>query len=294
MKTITVFTPTYNRAHLLANAYESLKAQTVKDFEWLIVDDGSADNTKSVVDTFIQEGIVEIQYVYQENRGQYWAHNTALKYAKGELLAFLDSDDVYTPNAIERILFYYEQIRDNDEFAGVAGLKADSRGDVVGSNVDFQILDCSSLDFKYKYRHHFKGDCLECFKMKIACLYPFPEFAGKSVPNGLVWNRIAANYKLRYFAEVMYLYEWSDDSLSRTVIRNRRSTPEAYLLYYSELSNYDIPLWYKIRSAINYWRFAFCARISFKEKFRGITVWKSILGLPAGFLFYVRDSLIKE
>lgn len=292
MKTITVFTPTYNRGHLLVDAYKSLLAQTVKDFLWLIIDDGSTDDTKSIVESFQKEGCINIKYVYQENHGQYWAHNTALKNAEGELLAFLDSDDVYTPNAIERILFYYNQIKEDDDFAGVAGLKADKSGKVVGGKVDYDVLDCSILD--YRYRYHYKGDKLECFKLKDARLYPFPEFNGKYAPNALIWNRISSSKKLRYFAEIVHLYDWSEDSMSRTIIKNRRSTPDAYLLYYSELSNYDIPLWYKIRSAINYWRFAPCSSKGLLEKLRGINLWKSILGLPLGILCYVHDTFVKE
>ena len=155
-----------------------------------------------------------------------------------------------------------------------------------------RVLDCSILD--YRYRYHYKGDKLECFKLKYARLYPFPEFNGKFVPNALIWNRISSSKKLRYFAEIVHLYDWSEDSMSRTIIKNRRSTPDAYLLYYSELSNYDIPLWYKIRSAINYWRFAPCSQKGLLEKLRGISLWKSLLGLPPGVLFYIRDSFIKE
>jgi glycosyltransferase involved in cell wall biosynthesis len=287
-KTITVFTPTYNRAHLLPVAYNSLKCQTVMDFEWLIVDDGSTDNTRAVVDAFIAEGAMDIRYVWQENRGQYFAHNTALDHACGELLSFLDSDDSYTPQAMERIIYYYNQIKDNDTFAGVCGLKADRSGRIIGGG-GLPLLDCTVIDYRYRYKQ--KGDKAECFKLKYARECPFPVFEGKYSPNALVWNRIGHVRKLRYFAEVCMICEWCDDSMSRTVTANRRSTPDAYLLHYSELSNYRIPFWQKLRAGINYWRFAPCSHRNFVDKWRGITQWKSIIGLPAGLLFYLCDTL---
>ena len=103
MVAVTIFTPTYNRASLLVKAYNSLKTQTCFDFEWLIIDDGSTDNTKSLVDSFIDEGLINIRYYYQENRGQYYAHNTAARLAKGELFTFLDSDDAYLEQTVERL-----------------------------------------------------------------------------------------------------------------------------------------------------------------------------------------------
>lgn len=288
MKTITVFTPTYNRAELLKNAYESLKKQTVKDFEWLIVDDGSTDDTKQVVESFISEKILDIKYIYQENRGQYFAHNTAAKYAESELFTFLDSDDVYLDNTIEILLSYFNQIKLDDSFAGIAGLKAGRNGKIVGGNVDYDVLDCTVIDFRYKYKY--KGDKLESFRTSLIKQFLFPIYEGKYVPNALIWNRISNKLKIRYFAKVVEYYELSSDSMSYTIIQNRRSTPDAYLLYYSELSKYDIPFYFKLRSAINFWRFAVCSKKSFKEKLSYMESWKNILAIPLGYLCYYIDN----
>lgn len=288
MKRVTVFTPTYNRAHLLKNAYESLKRQTEKNFEWLIVDDGSKDDTKAVVESFISENILDIKYVYQENRGQYFAHNTAAKYAESELFTFLDSDDVYLDNTVELLLYYYDQIKDDPSFAGVAGLKADRRGNIVGGNVDYEVLDSSVVDFRYKYKY--KGDKLESFRTSLIKQYLFPVYNGKYVPNALIWNRISNKLKLRYFAKIVEYYELGTDSMSHTIIQNRRSTPDAYLLYYSELSKYKIPVYFKIRSAINFWRFAKCSDKTLLEKFKYMEFWKNIVACPLGYICYYIDS----
>lgn len=288
MKTVTVFTPTYNRANLLVNAYESLKKQTCKDFEWLIVDDGSIDNTREVVDGFIKENIVDIKYIHQENRGQYFAHNTAAEYADSQFFTFLDSDDVYTSDAVERLIFYSNQISDKDDFAGVAGLKADFKGNIRGGDVAYDILDCSIIEYRYKYCY--KGDKLECFKTPLIKETLFPVFKGKYVPNALVWNRIGCMLKMRYFNEILYYCEYAGDSMSLSIVKNRQSTPDAYLLYYSELSNYPIPVYYKIRSSINYWRFAFYSHGSFGDKLKQMGYWKSFLGFPLGCLCFLIDK----
>lgn len=289
MIAVTVFTPTYNRASLLVKAYNSLKAQTCFDFEWLIIDDGSTDNTKDIVDDFIGEKVINIRYYYQENRGQYYAHNTAAQLAEGELFTFLDSDDAYLERTVEKLLLYYNQIKNNPDFAGVAGLKATNCGQIVGGEVDYTVLDCSIIDFRYKYGY--KGDRLEAFRTSLIKEYLFPIYDGKFVPNALIWNRISHVLKMRFFSEVVEYYEWSDTSMSRSIIKNRQSTPDAYLLYYAELSNYNIPLYYKIRSSINFWRFAFYSHVSFKRKVAQIGVGKSILGLPLGIICCIVDRV---
>src|SRR2546423_7881993 len=97
----TVFTPTYNRAHTLLRVYESLKKQTFDDFEWLIVDDGSTDDTPTLVKQWISDGILTIRYVFQENAGKHVCINVATKLARGRYIATIDSDDWYVPTALE-------------------------------------------------------------------------------------------------------------------------------------------------------------------------------------------------
>ena len=105
----TVFTPTYNRAGLLTELYESLKIQTYKNFEWLIIDDGSADNTEETVKEFQKENILKINYIKKENGGKQRAYNLAVENSEGELFICLDSDDKYIPEGLEIILRYWEE-----------------------------------------------------------------------------------------------------------------------------------------------------------------------------------------
>ena len=106
---ITIFTPTYNRDYIIINLYKSLLIQTLKDFEWLIIDDGSTDNTELLVSSFIKDNKINIRYIKQQNGGKHRAINKALEEAKGELFFIVDSDDQLVDNAIERILYYFDQ-----------------------------------------------------------------------------------------------------------------------------------------------------------------------------------------
>ena len=108
--TLTIFTPTYNRAYTLHLCYESLKRQTSKDFVWLIVDDGSTDNTKEVVENWISENEVSIRYHYQDNQGMHGAHNTAYELIDTELNVCIDSDDYMPDDAVEKIVLFWNRI----------------------------------------------------------------------------------------------------------------------------------------------------------------------------------------
>lgn len=290
MKKLTIFTPTYNRESLLPRAYASLKRQTCKNFQWLIIDDGSQDNTRTLIDSYKQENEIDIVYIYQENRGQYYATNTAITNARSELFAFLDSDDYLSDSAVERLIYYFEQIRDDESYAGVAGLKAYFDGRCVGGEVDYDILNCTNIDYRYKFRY--TGDKYECFKTELIKQHLFPTYDGKYAPNALLWNRMSNKKMLRFFNEKLYFCEYVEGSMSSTIVKNRQSTPDAYLLHYSELSKYNIPLWLKFRAAINFWRFAPYSEKSISEKIKQLGVFKTLFSFIPGFLMYLRDPKI--
>ena len=109
MKTLTIFTPAYNRAHTIGRTYESLCRQTCKDFEWLIVDDGSSDNTRALVEGWIKENRIPIRYIYQQNQGMHGAHNTAYRNIETELNTCIDSDDYMPDDAVEKIITFWKR-----------------------------------------------------------------------------------------------------------------------------------------------------------------------------------------
>lgn len=256
---ITIFTPTYNRAHLLPILYISICNQSYRDFEWLIVDDGSTDSTHELVNKWSEEASFSIRYIYQENGGKHRAINKGAQEAQGDLLYIVDSDDKLPYDALESISFYYNQVKDDNEFAGVCGLKAYYDGKLVQPKVGYEVMDCKGLDYNYKLKLF--GGKAEAVKTDVIRQYQFPEFEGeKYCGESAIWNRIGAEYKFRYFSKVTYLCEFYEDGLTKNSIKNRMNSPLSAMYIYKDLCDFDVPYGVKIKAAINYWRFYFCEK----------------------------------
>ena len=287
---ISVFTPTYNRATLLSRLYNSLKEQTYKNFEWIIVDDGSYDNTKEVVETFIRKGHINIQFVCQQNGGKHRAINNGAQLAKGELFFIVDSDDLLPHTALEVVVDNYKSIEDNNLFAGVSGIDGYLDGNSVGTGLPLEVMDCNSVDIRYKY--HVKGDLKEVFRTSVMKEFPFPEIdGGRFCPEVLVWNRIAQKYKLRYFNKVIYQVEYLDGGLTSAIIKNRMNSPVASMMCYAEMNQLDIPVKDKLKAAVNYWRFRLCYYGN-----GGYPKLHSIWNLvaPLGWLMHLNDIRVNK
>ncbi len=214
---ITVFTPTYNRVHLLRRLYESLIGQTVYNFEWLVVDDESTDNTKIFLEEVSSSSLpFSFRYYVQMHGGKHRAINLALKQAKGEYFFIVDSDDWLPENAIELIIGWLKGIQGLPALCGIAGQKALADGKPVGSSFQGkEYVDASSLERK---KLHIEGDKAEVFNTEVLRKHPFPAFDGEFfVTEAVCWNAIAADgYKLRWYQEPIYYCEYLEDGLTKT------------------------------------------------------------------------------
>lgn len=304
--TITVFTPSYNRAHLLHVAFDSLCEQCVDsdfNFEWLIVDDGSTDNTEEVVKGFIAEKKIPIRYVKKPNGGKHTAINVGAREAKGELFLILDSDDSLPKNSLKIILEQYNLVKNEENIAGVCGLMAHHDGTRIGSGYPKNCIIASSIEQRYTYK--VTGDVAEVFKTSVFREFPFPEVQGERFcPEDLVWNRIAQKYKLYCFNKVIYYRDYLDGGLTDNIMRVRRLSPIASMTYYAELFNFDsdgplylphkeeyfkLPFGQKIKAAINYWRFT-PLRYYGKLKEMHMMNIVSLCALPIGILMRLNDK----
>ena len=283
---ITVITPTYNRAAMLANVYKSLCSQTYTDLEWIIVDDGSTDDTSQVVNGFIQQNELLIHYFSKRNGGKHTAINEGVKHAKGELFLILDSDDCLTNDSLEIIDYYWKQVKGDEAFCGVCGRIAHRDGVLIGTPFEKDTLDMSYIDCRYKYG--IVGDMIEVVKTDVMRLFPFPEFPNeKFCPEAIVWNRIGSRYKMRYFNKVVYLRDYLEGGLTDKIVQLRMNSPLASMTCYSELTKYDIPYLQKVKAAINYWRFSMCS----KTKKSQITISKLwFWTFPLGVIMNCRDK----
>jgi glycosyltransferase involved in cell wall biosynthesis len=281
---ITLFTPVYNRARIIENLYNTICQQTFKDFEWLIVDDGSSDNISEVIGRFIAEGKIIIRFYSQKNGGKHRAINKGVSLANGELFFIVDSDDTITPDALEQLNKYYQQIKDNEKFAGVSGYRCLPGGEKVYNHPEQEILDCNNLEFGYKYNQI--GGTAEAYKTSILRQYPFPDIEGeKFCAESLIWNRIAQNYSLRFFNKSIYIWNYLPDGLTSASIRNRMKSPIYAMLNYLEQLDMDIPVKRKIKCAINYWRFFYCSQRNNIPHTRK----RYFFLAPVGYLVHLRD-----
>lgn len=294
---ITVFTPTYNRAHLLSRLYDSLCKQTYIDFEWVIVDDGSSDKTDEVVLSFISDKLFSINYIKQKNGGKHRAINRGVKEAKGELFLILDSDDSLPEHSLETIANYYNQIKNDKSFGGVAGYMAHHDGTVIGQCETDGVIDATSSEYRFKY--HATGDMCEVIRTKVLREFPFPEIVEeKFVPETLVLYQIARKYKLRWFKEVIYYRDYLEGGLTDKIVTIRMNSPYSTMLAYKTKLLSKIPLLQKIKSAINFYRFSFCVTHSHyvKVKESGVKVphinfiW--FFCAPIGFILHLKDKRV--
>ena len=281
---ITIFTPTYNRAYSLPRLYQSLCEQTWKDFEWIIVDDGSTDNTEDLIKEYILENKISIQYIKQTNGGKHRATNNGVKLAKGELFFIVDSDDYLTADAVQWIESEYQDIQSYSEYAGLSGILTYLNGEKAGGGGYFSPIDCNAIDIRIK--HHVKGDLSEIFRTDVLKEFPFPEIVGeKFCPEALVWDRIATKYIMRFVHKGIYVCEYLPDGLTAKITKIRMQSPVASCLHYSEYLQANLPLYLKIKTAINYWRFSFCKSPHKKPKIS----YKWLFALPLGWLMHVKD-----
>ena len=257
MPLITVFTPTFNRAQTLNRVYQSLLNQTFRDFEWIIVDDGSLDGTSKLVQEWICDGVFNIRYFYQRNLGKHFAFNVGVIEASGELFLPLDSDDACVSWALERFSFHWDSIPSNirDLYSGITCLCYDQKGKVIGGALPSQTIDGHPYEVMSSLNR--KGEMWGFHRTEILRQFKFPEIPGeKFVPEGLIWNRIGKEYLIRFINEPLREYYDSKDGLSNGNIQLRINNPISTIAYYSELLYLPLPIYSLLKAAINIWRFS--------------------------------------
>lgn len=284
MEKITVFTPTYNRAHTLPKLYQSLCEQTFRDFEWIVVDDGSMDETAGLLRKIEKENRLKFRYIVSENGGKHRAINRGVAMANGYLFMIVDSDD-YLANAhvLSEIAGCIPFLEKNACFCAVAGNKISERGTIIGSCVPWDVLDTDFID--YRERYEIKGDRAEVIKTSVMKEFPFPEIEGeKFCPEGLVWNRMAMRYKVRYLNRPYVVCEYLPGGLSDRIKELRKESPRAFMAYYSEYSRYRVSLRSKIKSALAYWAVFFKSDGSFSETIKEMGGYIGLL--PFGWILH--------
>lgn len=228
MKTLTIFTPSYNRAYCLHKCYESLVNQKNQDFLWLIIDDGSTDNTKDIVKEWMSENKIKIKYQYQENQGMHGAHNTAYEIINTKLNTCIDSDDCASPDAVEKILNAWQVIKDKKEFAGLVGLDADQDGNIIGTKIPEHLTKTTLYDIYNK--HGVIGDKKLVYRTEVVKKYPsYPIYEEERfVPLGYLYQLIDQDYKLYPVNEFFCEVEYMQDGSSMNMLKQYRRHPKGF------------------------------------------------------------------
>jgi len=228
---LTIFTPAYNRAHTIGRTYESLKKQNCKEFIWLIIDDGSTDNTSELVEQWKNESCgFEIRYIYKENGGMHTAHNIAYENIDTELNMCIDSDDCLAEEAVQKILNKWEAIKDFG-YAGIIGLDADmNTGEIIGSKFPEDMWETTLVEY---YAKGGKGDKKLVYRTDVINRYPpYPVFAGeKYVALAYKYRLIDNDYKLAVLNEVLCNVEYQTDGSSGTMYKQYLKNPRGFAFW---------------------------------------------------------------
>lgn len=284
MTSITVFTPTYNRAHLLPQLYKSLSEQTNKTFCWLIIDDGSSDETKALVKTWQQESLFEIEYHYQVNQGMVAAHNTAHYIMNTDLCVCIDFDDYMPYNGIDNILKLWEEYG-NENCAGLIGLDAYPNQDIVGDKFPKDNWECKFSDLE---ANKIFGDKKFVHNRKVFNQFlPYPRFGEEKFPvTSYLYFFIEQKYNYRAFNNVFCIVEYQMDGLSNNLIKQYRESPLSFAHYRKIRMKYAINYKFKIKNTIHY-----ISSMLLAKKYNIIKESPSklitLLTMPLGFLLYL-------
>lgn len=229
MKKITVFTTTYNRAYLLPQLYKSLSNQTNKNFEWLVVDDGSTDNTEKLINSWINEGKLDIRYIFKKNGGMHSGHNVAYKNIHTELNICIDSDDYMPENSIDLILKFWAKNK-NEKYAGVLGLDIYKDGSLV-SNKKFPDDVKSGKYYQLRGKYGLSGDIKFVYRTEIIKKYPdYPEFPNeKFTPLGYKYLLVDQDYEMLFLNEALCVVEYMPDGSTKNIFKQYVNNPNGFL-----------------------------------------------------------------
>ena len=255
MSKLTVLTPTYNRADRLEKLFLSLKTQSVQDFEWVVVDDGSSDNTGKQVVAWMQNAPFPIVYIYKKNGGKHTALNLGISKIVSELTFIVDSDDWLTENAVDIILSYHDKYKERiekEKICGFSFLRAFSDGSV--NTRAFPVDEAVDTYRQQRINNHLLGDKAEVFYTNILKQFPFEEFEGeKFFPEDAVWLKMSGPYKVVHINKVIYYSEYLEGGLTKAGRKMKIRSPYG-MMYRSAvfLNDPDIVLNVKIKMMLLY------------------------------------------
>ena len=284
---ITVFTPTYNRAYIIENLYRSLQRQSFRDFEWLIVDDGSSDNTEEVISRWQSEGNdFPIRYYKKENGGKCRAINHGVDLAAGELFFNVDSDDYLTDDALEKVALWESQLPKNGKFCGVVGNLGTSPTETPNTPWPEAYRDASLLErYPEATSHPIDGERALIFYTEIQKAYKYPEYEGERfITPAVSWNRMAHDgYLVRIFDDIIWVYEYQPDGLTMQGNMRFIKNPRGHAVSIKEKADF---LHFPMKERMMMWYTYYCDHTFCEEPYRlTIKQCADYIGAPLPFMW---------
>lgn len=257
---ITVFTPTYNRAYILSNLYHSLQRQSFRDFEWLIVDDGSTDDTDKLVQSWIDndKNDFNIRYYKKQNGGKCRAINYGVDLAQGILFFNVDSDDYLTDDALEKVDKWEKELPKDGKYCGVVGNLGISATETPNTSFEGPFRDAILLERYSDYSDNpIDGEHAFIFYTEIQKKYKYPEFDGERfVTPAVTWNRMANDgYRVHIYNDIIWIYEYQPDGLTANVGKNFINNPQGHGLWQKEMAEF---CHYNFKKKIMMWFSFYC------------------------------------
>lgn len=229
-KELTIFTPTYNRIELLTKLYKSLLRQTNNNFTWLIIDDGSSDDTTKIVLDWVKKSLIDIKYVYQDNSGKHVAHNKAIELSKTDLFVCVDSDDILTDNAVNLILNYWHKDKVDYSFVGYCFRKGDMNANPTGKNWINDNRTISFFDLYEEYRY--RGELVLVWITKALKKFKFPIFKEeKFVTENVLYYQASYTKQVKLLNDIFYLFEYKPDGYTKQGDKLYYRNPYGYAIY---------------------------------------------------------------
>lgn len=284
---ITIFTPTYNRANTLPRLYESLCNQANKNFKWLVVDDGSSDNTRSLIESWVEEKKIDITYIYQENAGKSVAHNVGVENTDTELFTCVDSDDYLTKDAVEKILGSWLEIKGMDNrIGGLILFRMLNDGQPITIYKD-KSRNRGTLKSFYDDRI-LVGDTMLVFEREKMKWFSFPKIDGENfVPEAYLFDAFNYYYDFYLVPEYVYVGEYLEDGYTKNMARLIANNPKGYRRYIIQRLQYDKKMRHKLADTIRYIAISFCCSERKVIKEAPYKCNAFLMYIP-GFIFYLK------
>ena len=250
--TVTILTSTYNRKELLSKLYESLQLQKDKDFEWLIIDDGSTDGTSEVIDQFISNADFSIRYELKENGGKHTALNYAYQFIESPLTFIVDSDDKLTDDAVVAIKKVYHKYQDEKDICGFSFL----RGKPDGAYLSDSGVPKNGMKESYvecRINRGIGGDMAEVWYTHCLKEYPFPEFKGeKFLGEDVVWIQMGLKYQYVFINKPIYRCEYLEGGLTANDKPMKFASPRGSMMRGKMLMKMECGIKQNLKGAIIY------------------------------------------